>query len=238
MARSAWRMTKGQEMTFTVSATFAAVKGGGEFPVRRIYCVGRNYRAHAIEMGKDPDREFPFFFMKPADALVPAGSTIAYPPRTTNFHYEAELVVALGGGGHDIAVADAESLIFGYAAGLDMTRRDVQLEARDKGRPWDMGKGFDQSAPIGLIHPIAETGPMRSGKIELAVNNVVKQSSDISLLIWNVAETIADLSTYVELAPGDLIYTGTPEGVGPVVPGDRMVVRIDGLSALEIMVGD
>jgi fumarylpyruvate hydrolase len=222
--------------TITVSIPTVEVSGGALFPVRRIYCVGRNYRAHAIEMGKDPDREFPFFFTKPADAIVPNGSTIAYPPRTQNYHYEAELVVAIGRSGSNIAVSDSASHIFGYATGLDMTRRDLQLQARDAGRPWDMGKGFDQSAPISAIIPIAETGPLTSGKIELTVNGDVRQSSDIGLLIWNVDEVIADLSTYVTLAPGDLIYTGTPEGVGAVVPGDHMVVTIDGLPDLSIKI--
>jgi fumarylpyruvate hydrolase len=221
---------------FSVPVPTVDVIGGTPFPVRRIFCVGRNYRAHAIEMGKDPDREFPFFFTKPADAIVPNDATIAYPPRTQNFHYEAELVVAIGKGGSDIALDDAVSHIFGYATGLDMTRRDLQLQARDAGRPWDMGKGFDQSAPISAIMPIAETGPITSGKIDLTVNGAVRQSSDISLLIWSVDEIIADLSTYVALAPGDLIYTGTPEGVGTVVPGDHMLVCIDGLPDLSIRI--
>jgi fumarylpyruvate hydrolase len=225
-------------MTFTVPATFVDVIGGAPFPVRRIYCVGRNYRAHAIEMGRDPDREFPFFFMKPADAIVANRSTIAYPPRTENYHYEAELVVALGAGGRNVPIEDADALIYGYATGLDMTRRDLQLQAREAGRPWDMGKGFDESAPIGAIRKRTDTGSIITGKIQLTVNGAVKQSSDLSLLIWNVSEVIADLSTYVELAAGDLIYTGTPEGVGPVVRGDTMVVTIDNLPDLTITIGD
>jgi fumarylpyruvate hydrolase len=220
----------------SVSAPAVEVAGDVPFPVRRIYCVGRNYRAHAIEMGKDPDREFPFFFMKPADAIVANNSTIAYPPRTQNYHHEAELVVAIGKGGSNITVDEAAHHIFGYATGLDMTRRDLQLQARDAGRPWDMGKSFDQSAPISSIIPIATTGPLTSGKIKLTVNGTVRQSSDINLLIWSVDEIIADLSTYVTLAPGDLIYTGTPEGVGAVLPGDHMAVTIDGLPELSIRI--
>jgi fumarylpyruvate hydrolase len=222
--------------SFTVPQPTVDVLGGDPFPVRRVYCVGRNYRAHAIEMGKDPDREFPFFFMKPADALVPGGGPIAYPPRSNNYHYEAELVVAIGKGGRNVAVDDAEPLIFGYATGLDMTRRDLQLQARDAGRPWDMGKGFDQSAPISAIKRIEETGLIRAGTIKLTVNGETKQSSDISLLIWNVNEVIADLSTYVQLQPGDLIYTGTPEGVGAVTIGDELTVSIDGLPSLTVTI--
>jgi fumarylpyruvate hydrolase len=222
--------------TISVSVPTVEVSDGAPFPVRRIYCVGRNYRAHAIEMGKNPDREFPFFFMKPADAIVPNGSIIPYPPRTQNFHYEAELVVAISKGGTNIPVSEAAGHIFGYATGLDMTRRDLQLQARDAGRPWDMGKGFDHSAPISAIIPITKTGALTSGKIELKVNGAVRQSSDISLLIWNVDEVIAYLSSYVALAPGDLIYTGTPEGVGAVVAGDDMLVSIDGLPDLSIRI--
>jgi fumarylpyruvate hydrolase len=224
-------------MPVSVSPTFVDVMGDVPFPVRRIYCVGRNYRAHAIEMGSDPDRELPFFFMKPADAIVSNGSTLAYPPRTQNYHYEAELVVAIGAAGSNVPVEAADTLIYGYAAGLDMTRRDVQLQAREAGRPWDMAKGFDQSAPITAIKRVAETGFIRSGKIQLTMNAIVKQSSDISQLIWSVPEIIADLSTYVALAPGDLIYTGTPEGVGAVVPGDVIVVTIEGLPDLTVTIG-
>jgi fumarylpyruvate hydrolase len=224
-------------MSISVTPTYVDVIGDTPFPVRRIYCVGRNYRAHAIEMGSDPDRELPFFFMKPADAIVANGATISYPPRTNNYHFEAELVVAIGAPGKNVPVEEADRLIYGYATGLDMTRRDLQMQAREAGRPWDMGKGFDQSAPITAIKTFADTGPISSGKIVLTVNGVVKQSSDLSLLIWNVREIIADLSTYVALEPGDLIYTGTPEGVGPVVRGDVMVVSIEGLPDLTITVG-
>ena len=216
--------------------TLVPVEGGGSFPVRRVYCVGRNYRAHAIEMGTDPDREAPFFFTKPADSVVPSGSTIAYPPRTSDYQHEIELVVAIGRGGRDIPVDQAHACVFGYAVGLDMTRRDLQIEARKAGRPWDMGKAFDESAPCGAIRPAAGDGIMNKGAISVTVNGDPRQSSDIGLLIWDVAEVIADLSTYVELAPGDLIYTGTPEGVGPVERGDTLVGRIDGLADLEITI--
>lgn len=216
--------------------TLVPVEGGGSFPVRRVYCVGRNYRAHAIEMGTDPDREAPFFFTKPADSVVPSGSTIAYPPRTSDYQHEIELVIAIGRGGRDIPVDQAHACVFGYAVGLDMTRRDLQIEARKAGRPWDMGKAFDESAPCGAIRPAATDSIMNKGAISVTVNGDPRQSSDISLLIWDVAEVIADLSTYVELAPGDLIFTGTPEGVGPVERGDTLVGRIDGLADLEITI--
>lgn len=212
------------------------VHGDAPFPVRRIYCVGRNYRAHAIEMGTDPDREAPFFFLKPSDAIVPGGATIPYPPRTDDYQHEIELVVAIGRQGRDVPVALATDLVYGYAVGLDMTRRDLQMAARKAGRPWDMGKGFDQSAPCGTISRIADTGPIVEGAIGLTVNGETRQASDLSLLIWSVAEVIADLSRYGTLEPGDVIYTGTPEGVGPVRRGDRLVGRIAGLSDLELTV--
>lgn len=210
------------------------VTNGDEFPVRRIYCVGRNYRAHAIEMGMDPDREAPFFFLKPADTIVSSGSVIPYPPHTSDYQHEIELVVAIGRGGCDIPMEAALDHVFGYAVGLDMTRRDLQMEARKAGRPWDMGKGFDFSAPCGPISPVAEVGHLTNGSITLEVNGNIRQSSDISLLIWNVAEIISDLSTYNRLEAGDLIYTGTPEGVGPVSPEDRLLGKIEGLTDLFI----
>lgn len=212
------------------------VTNGDTFPVRRIYCVGRNYRAHAIEMGMDPDRESPFYFLKPADAIVASGSVVPYPPRTSDYQHEIELVVAIGRGGRDIAMDAALDHVFGYAVGLDMTRRDLQMEARKAGRPWDMGKGFDSSAPCGAISPASVTGHFGQGTISLEINGAVRQSSDVSLLIWNVAEIVADLSTYNMLEPGDLIYTGTPEGVGPVLPGDQLVGHIQGLSEVRIAV--
>ncbi|WP_036213596.1 fumarylacetoacetate hydrolase family protein [Massilia alkalitolerans] len=210
------------------------------FPVRRIYCVGRNYAAHAREMGFDPDREPPFFFCKPNDAesVVPvaAGATVAlpYPPRTENYHYEIELVVAIGRSGRDIAVEDAANHIFGYAVGLDMTRRDLQMRMREQGRPWEIGKAFDYSAPIGPITRIADSGALDAGAIALTVDGKIVQSSDLAKLIWNVKETIAQLSTLFDLRPGDLIMTGTPEGVGAVTPGQRMVGSIDGLTPITV----
>ena len=210
------------------------------FPVRRIYCVGRNYAAHAREMGFDPDREPPFFFCKPNDAEsvvpVPAGVNVAlpYPPRTENYHYEIELVVAIGKAGRDIAPEDAAAHIFGYAVGLDMTRRDLQMRMREQGRPWEIGKAFDYSAPIGTITRIADCGLLESGAIALSVDGKTVQSSDLDKLIWNVSETIAQLSTLFELRPGDLIMTGTPEGVGAVQRGQRMIGTIDGLTPIAV----
>jgi len=215
------------------------VAGGGVFPVRRIYCVGRNYVEHAQEMGFT-GREPPFFFMKPADAVVPVaeGETgaIDYPPLTKNFHYEVELVVAIGSGGRSIAAADAFKHIYGYAVGLDMTRRDLQGEMKKQGRPWCIGKGFDQSAPIGPIHPVSATGELGRGAITLAVNGEQRQVGDLSQLIWNVGETIEHLSGAWALQPGDLVFTGTPAGVGPVVAGDVMVGAIEGLGSLRVAV--
>jgi fumarylpyruvate hydrolase len=213
-----------------------AIAGGGEFPVRRIYCVGRNYAAHAIEMGFD-GREPPFFFLKPADAILPDGSVMPYPPATKNLHHEIELVVALGAGGGNIAVERALDHVLGYAVGLDMTRRDLQQAAKEKSHPWDMGKSFDYAAPCGPIHPVAQVGHPSAGPIDLKVNGQLRQQGDLADMIWSVPETIAYLSGLVELHPGDLIYTGTPDGVGPVAPGDRMDGRIDGLGALTITIG-
>lgn len=215
----------------------AKTSSGDEFPVRRIFCVGRNYSEHTREMGFDPDREPPFFFTKWAETVVPSGATIAYPPGTQNFHFEAELVVAIGVGGRNIARESAKNHIYGYATGLDMTRRDLQLIARDKGRPWDTGKNVEQSCPLGLIHPVSEVGHIDSGAITLAVNGDTKQSSNITDLIWPVEDVIVFLSALYRIEPGDLIYTGTPAGVGAVMPGDKMVVAIDGLSSVEITVG-
>ncbi|MBI3499724.1 MAG: fumarylacetoacetate hydrolase family protein [Proteobacteria bacterium] len=204
------------------------------FPVRRIYCVGRNYAAHAREMGADPTREDPFFFAKPADAIVADGATIPFPPATKNLHHEFELVVALKAGGAKVPVATALDLVYGYAAGLDMTRRDLQNAAKATGKPWDMGKGFDRSAPCSAIVPAKRIGHPSRGKIQLKVNGTVKQEGALGDLIWNVAETIAFLSGLVELAAGDLIYTGTPEGVGPVQPGDLLEGHIEGVADLSI----
>jgi len=218
-------------------ATLAKTSTGEEFPVRRVYCVGRNYEAHAREMGKDPDRDPPFFFTKWADTVVPSGTTIAYPPQTANFHYEAELVVAIGKGGRNIAAEAALDHVYGYATGLDMTRRDLQFAARDAGRPWDTGKNFDQASPLGVIHPVSEVGHVGQGAIALTVNGETKQSADILDLIWPVPDIIRFLSSFYELQPGDVIYTGTPAGVGAVVTGDAIVVTIDGLTPTEVTVG-
>jgi fumarylpyruvate hydrolase len=215
------------------------VVGGGGFPVHRIYCVGRNYAEHAREMGHS-DRDPPFFFLKPADALVvvPDGAVgqIDYPPLTRDLHHEVELVVALRSGGRDIRAADALQHIFGYAIGLDMTRRDLQADMKKQGRPWCIGKAFEQSAPIGPIHRLSRTGELRAGRIALTVNGQPRQQGDLADLIWSVAETIEHLSAGWTLAPGDLIYTGTPAGVGAVQRGDLMQCTIDGLGVLAVAV--
>jgi fumarylpyruvate hydrolase len=201
------------------------------FPVRRILCVGRNYAAHRREMGGD-DREPPFFFAKPADAVVTGGADVAYPSVTANLHHEIELVAALSGGGTDIAPADALALVFGYAAGVDLTRRDLQNAAKDKGQPWEASKGFDQSAPIGPIRPAIGAG-QPEGRISLSVNGQVRQDAQLSDMIWNLAEVIAQASRLWRLAPGDLIFTGTPEGVGPLVRGDRVAGAVEGVGEVE-----
>jgi fumarylpyruvate hydrolase len=221
------------------TAPSVAIAGSAtRYPVHRIYCVGRNYADHAREMGSDPDRELPFFFTKPADAVVADGATIAYALATSNLHHEIELVVALGKGGVEIPREAALEHVYGYAAGLDMTRRDLQLAARDKGRPWDVGKAFDESAPIGAIQPAAAIGHPQSGAIRLTVNGEPRQSSDLKLLLWPVADLIADLSKLFALQPGDLIYTGTPAGVGPVRPGDELQGSVDGVGTITIRIGD
>ncbi|MDR1969167.1 MAG: fumarylacetoacetate hydrolase family protein [Burkholderiaceae bacterium] len=211
---------------------------GNHFAVRRVYCVGRNYAAHAREMGFDPDREPPFFFCKPAGAVVPVayGQTLElpYPAQTRNYHYEAELVAAIGKGGADIALEHALDHVWGYAVGLDMTRRDLQMQMREAGRPWEIGKAFDRSAPLGPIHPAAQTGHFDQGDIWLTVNGQTKQKSNVSHLIWSVAETVVHLSKFFRLEPGDLIYTGTPEGVGPVQAGDTMQAGIERLGTLTV----
>lgn len=207
------------------------------FPVRRIFCVGRNYADHAREMGaadQAEGRELPFFFMKPGDALVGGAGEIlvAYPPLTRNLHHEIELVVALGQGGANLAVDAAKGLIFGFAVGLDLTRRDIQAKAKEKGHPWDMGKGFDQSAVAGVIRPVSATGIPERGRIWLTVNGETRQDGDLSAMMWKVADIVANLSTSIRLEPGDLIYTGTPAGVGPIVPGDVLEAGVDGVGTL------
>ncbi|WP_134496282.1 fumarylacetoacetate hydrolase family protein [Microvirga pakistanensis] len=210
------------------------------FPVRRVYCVGRNYAAHAREMGGDPTREPPFFFMKPADALqlVPDGRTVdhPYPPRTQNYHFEVELVVAIAKGGRDIPVAEALDHVFGYAVGLDMTRRDLQDEAKQLRRSWELGKAADLSGPVGPIHPAARIGHPATGAISLSVDGTVRQKGDLSDMIWSVAEQVAYLSSYFELAPGDVIFSGTPDGVGAVTRGQVMVGAIEGLGEIRLRV--
>ena len=205
------------------------VEGGGRFPVRRIFCVGRNYAEHAREMGGDPTREAPFFFAKPADAVLTGGADMPYPTGTSDLHHEMELVAAIGRGGAAIAPAEALAHVYGYAAGLDMTRRDLQAAAKQAGRPWDMSKGFDFSAPIGEIAPAARIGHPARGRIELKVNGATRQSSDLSQMIWSTAETIAYLSNLVRLAPGDLIFTGTPAGVAAVARGDLLEGEVAGV---------
>ncbi len=206
---------------------------GGQFPVRRIFCVGRNYAAHAREMGHDPDREAPFFFCKPADSLVVGGADMPYPSMTQDLHHEMELVVGRSSGGVDIAEADAMSHVWGYAAGLDMTRRDIQAEAKKAGRPWDMAKGFDHSAPIGVMVPKSALPDPGKGLIELKVNGQVRQTSDLSFLIWSIPETIAYLSRLVRLEAGDLIFTGTPEGVAAAGRGDVLEGVVAGVGVVK-----
>lgn len=208
-----------------------------QFPVRRIFCVGRNYAEHAREMGHD-DREPPFFFTKPPDSLVADGTKIPYPPGTRNLHFEAELVVAIGVGGRDIPEARALDHVYGYACGNDLTRRDIQAAAKKAGRPWDMAKGFDLSAVVGPIHPVADVGHLNIGAITLARNGAIQQQGDLTDMIWSTPEIIAYLSGLVTFAPGDLIMTGTPAGVGALVPGDTAVVSIAGLPDLSVSIGD
>lgn len=214
------------------AVTTVPVVDGDPFPVRRIYCVGRNYAAHAREMGHDPSREAPFFFMKPADAIVPTGSTIPYPAQTEDYQFEIELVVALDKGGSNVPVEKALDLVYGYAVGLDMTKRDMQSVAKKMSRPWDLSKGFDQSAPCAPLMKASKIGHPDKGAIWLKVNGEIRQNGNLSDLIWNVSETISYLSNFVELAPGDLIFTGTPDGVGPVKKGEVMEGHVDGLPKL------
>ncbi|MDF1804203.1 fumarylacetoacetate hydrolase family protein [Thalassovita sp.] len=218
-------------------ATVAVDGSDDRLPVRRIFCVGRNYAAHAREMGKDPDRDPPFFFTKPADAVVMDGETVAYPPETENFHYEAELVAVIGTAGTNITEEDSLNHVWGYAIGNDLTRRDLQLKAREQGRPWDWGKAFDRSAVIGPVHPVSKVGHLDKGAITLTVNGETKQNADLAELIWSVPEIISILSHSIALEPGDLIMTGTPAGVGAMVEGDICVVSIDGLGSIETPIG-
>ncbi|CAD5283057.1 Fumarylpyruvate hydrolase [Alteromonas sp. 38] len=228
------------KLVFPAKETILAPIEGSDslFPIHRIFCVGRNYHAHAAEMGATVDKsvQSPFYFIKDASTYVATGASIDYPPQTDNYHYEMEFVVAIGEEGFNVSEEKAENIIFGYACGLDMTRRDLQLNARETGRPWDLGKDFEESAILAPIVPIGKTGVLNDGKIELAVNGDTKQSSDINLLIWNVREIIADLSKFYHLQPGDLIYTGTPDGVGPVVSGDKISGSIEGIGDIQLTI--
>jgi fumarylpyruvate hydrolase len=220
------------------SVSSVAVAGeDARFPVRRIFCVGRNYAAHAREMGRDPDREPPFFFLKPADTVVDNGATVPYPPETSNFQYEIELIVAIGKGGFNIPPEKALDHVFGYGVGIDLTRRDLQLQARELGRPWDWGKGFDLSAPIAPLRQVEDVGHPAKGRIWLAVNGQVKQDSDIAKLIWPIPDVISIASRSMELRPGDLIMTGTPEGVGPIQRGETITGGVDGIGEIKIAIG-
>ncbi|QEL65895.1 fumarylpyruvate hydrolase [Oryzomicrobium terrae] len=220
--------------------TLAVAGSSDRFPLRRVFCVGRNYADHAREMGHDPDREPPFFFCKPTDGVVPCDTaaiavSVAYPPATQDLHHEVELVVALAGGGRDIPVAQALGKVFGYAVGLDLTRRDLQARAKAKGHPWDMGKGFDQSAPVSALAPAADIGHPEAGAVTLTINGQVRQQGNLNQMIWSIPEVIANLSTLVELRPGDLIFTGTPAGVGPVNRGDRLEGQVEGVGGLTVV---
>lgn len=231
-----WKISNVADFLFEPYAPVTIpIARGGLFAVRRIYCVGRNYVEHIREMGND-EREPPFFFAKPADAVVVGGAAIPYPPQTDDFHHEIELVVAIGKEGADIAVEQALSHVYGYAAGLDMTRRDIQAVAKKSGRPWEMAKAFDHSAPIGTIEPASEIGHPDKGAITLSVNGVVRQKGDLSEQIWNVSEAIAYLSGFVTLKPGDIIMTGTPSGVGAVVKGDVLEGAIAGVGSVRTII--
>ncbi len=220
------------------SVASVAVDGAASrFAVRRIFCVGRNYAAHAREMGRDPDRDPPFFFLKPHDAVVDSGASIRYPPQTGDFQHEIELVVAIGSGGADIAAGCALEHVWGYGVGIDLTRRDLQIAAREKGRPWDWGKAFDRSAPCAPLRRVADVGHPDTGRIWLAVNGVVKQNGDLKELIWPVPEVIASVSSSMLLMPGDLIFTGTPAGVGPLVSGDEVRGGVEGVGEITITIG-
>lgn len=224
-------------ITNPIDPVIIATSEGPGYAVRRLFCVGRNYAAHAREMGRDPDRDPPFFFTKWAETVVPSGATVPYPQSTANFHHEAELVVAIGAPGRDIAAADAHKHIYGYAAGLDMTRRDLQLAARENGLPWDVSKNVERSAPIGLLHSAAEVGHLDRGRIWLTVNGEVRQDADLTELIWPVDAIVSYVSAFYRLEPGDLIYTGTPAGVNSVEPGDEVAVNIEGLSECRVLIG-
>ena len=218
-------------------ASVAVAGSHARFPIRRVFCVGRNYAAHAREMGKDPDREPPFFFTKPADAVVAAEGTVPYPPLTENLHHEIELVVAIGKGGANVTPAQALDLVWGYAVGVDLTRRDLQDVAKKMSRPWDWSKAFDASGPCGPLHPVSAVGHPAKGAIWLKVNGEIRQQGDLDELIWPVADVIAYISESMTLAPGDVIFTGTPAGVGALNPGDVVTGGVDGLGEIAFTVG-
>jgi len=231
----------GPKPIFAVPATIIPIVGESDvFPVRRIYCIGRNYAAHAIERGSDPNREPPFFFQKPTDAIQNVATGVvadhSYPSLTKNYHHEVELVVALKSGGTNIPPEQALDHVYGYALGLDMTRRDLQNGMAAEKKPWEIGKSFDHAAVLGPIHPVAKVGHLAKGAISLAVNGVVRQNSDLDKMIWSVAEQIAKLSEAFELKAGDIIYSGTPENVGPVVEGDLLLCKLDGLPDMSIRI--
>lgn len=220
-----------------VTPSIAVEGSSARFPLRRVFCVGRNYAAHAREMGKDPDREPPFFFMKPPDAVIAAAGTLHYPVATDDLHHEVELVVGLGGGGKGLSAHEALNLVWGYGVGIDLTRRDLQAVAKELSRPWDFAKGFDGSAPCSPLKPVSAVGHPRQGRIWLEVNEALKQSGDLQDMIWPVAEMISFLSGFVELMPGDLIFSGTPAGVGSLQEGDRVRGGVDGVAEFEFQVG-
>lgn len=223
-------------ITAPAQPSLAVADSQERFPIRRVFCVGRNYGAHAREMGSDPNREPPFFFTKPADAVVPASGAVPYPPATRDLHHEVELVVALGAGGSNIDPSDAMSLVWGYGVGLDLTRRDLQALAKDAGRPWDMAKGFDASAPCSPLIPATKLGHPQDARIWLEVNGALRQEGNLNEMIWPIADVIGHLSRLVTLAPGDLIYTGTPAGVAALKPGDRVRGGVDGVAEFALSI--
>ncbi len=223
-------------ITAPAQPSLAVADSQERFPIRRVFCVGRNYGAHAREMGSDPNREPPFFFTKPADAVVPASGAVPYPPATQDLHHEVELVVALGAGGSNIDPSDAMSLVWGYGVGLDLTRRDLQALAKDAGRPWDMAKGFDASAPCSPLIPAAKLGHPQDARIWLEVNGALRQEGNLNEMIWPIADVIGHLSRLVTLAPGDLIYTGTPAGVAALKPGDRVRGGVNGVTEFALSI--
>jgi fumarylpyruvate hydrolase len=225
-------------LVFELTHPTLPIAGSGDrFPVRRIYCVGRNYVEHIREMKEGDERDPPFFFQKPSDAVVSEGAVVPYPPDTNDFQFEVELVVAIGAAGRNVPVEKALDLVFGYGVGVDLTRRDRQRESFKKGLPWEIGKSFDHSAPCGPLHPVSAVGHPAQGQISIAVNGEERQRGDLKQMIWNAPEIIANLSTQYRLEPGDLILTGTPAGVGPVVPGDRLVATVEGLTPFSFSIG-